>query len=315
MGLWRKQPRADGQHHVGILPEPVPHRQVDRKAMRGRQHAAPAPVTGDRSLQQLGQRAHLRTGVNRAATHHDQRLFRRPQQFCRRLHRVHIQRRAGGRGGQGSKIHRPAPCPDIHAAFERHRALAARAGGGQRRIDKAGRFMRRVDARGKFRHMPRHAQLVVQFVQMPKAAINLIGRNLPQQRQHRRIQSIGVEQRRRTVQKSRSRHHSKGLRSAGRQRRPQRHIGRRLLVPRVQHTQPVLCAVQRVKQRIIVQAGQAEDLGQAMVAQALHQGLACRHHLRHDYGFPGHMAPDHPGAGAPATVPAGRLSVNASDWK
>ena len=72
---------------------------------------------------------------------------------------------------------------------------------------------------------------------MAEPAADRRRRDLPDQRQHRRVHAVGGEQRRAGIQQARPRHHRIGLRLAGRQRRAQRHIGRALLVPGVDDAQ------------------------------------------------------------------------------
>ena len=70
-------------------------------------------------------------------------------------------------------------------------------------------------------------ELVVDLVQMPVPAVDREGRNLTGQRDHRRAHPIGGEQRRRSVQHTRSRHHCDRLRPAGHQRELGRACGDR----------------------------------------------------------------------------------------
>ncbi len=73
-------------------------------------------------------------------------------------------------------------------------------------------------------------------------------RDLPDQRQHRRVHAVGGEQRRAGVQQAGAGHHRIGLRFAGRQRRSQRHIGRALLMPGVDDPQGVAGALESIEQ-------------------------------------------------------------------
>ena len=65
-----------------------------------------------------------------------------------------------------------------------------------------------------------------------------------------------VHQRRRLVRRADARgHHGESLRLAGDQRGAERHVGRGLLVPRVDHPQPVAGFVRGVEQMVVVHAG------------------------------------------------------------
>ena len=97
--------------------------------------------------------------------------------------------------------------------------------------DEARGLRRRADAGGEIDQAGDDAGLVADLVQMAEPATDRRLRNLADQRQHRRVHSIGGQQRRRGIEQSRPRYHRIGLRLAGRKRGTERHIGRALLVP------------------------------------------------------------------------------------
>ena len=113
------------------------------------------------------------------------------------------------------------------------------------------------------------AELVMNLVQMAVALVDGERRDLSHQRNHRRAHAIGGQQRRRGIQQPRPGHHREGLRLPRHQRRPQCHIRRRLLMPRMNHAHAVagpLCGIEEV---IVVHAGQGIERIDAMPQQAL----------------------------------------------
>ena len=74
------------------------------------------------------------------------------------------------------------------------------------------------------------AGLVADLMQVAEAAADRGVRDLPDQRQHRRVHAIGGEQRGAGIEQARTRDDHIGLRLTGRQSRAQRHIGRALLM-------------------------------------------------------------------------------------
>ena len=72
-------------------------------------------------------------------------------------------------------------------------------------------------------------------------------------------------------------HHGEGRGLAGGLRVAQRHVGRGLLVPRVDHLQPVGVAREGVEQAVHLHAGQAEDGVDAVPQQGIDDGVAAGH--------------------------------------
>ncbi len=122
-----------------------------------------------------------------------------------------------------------------------------------------------------------NAGLVADLVQMTEAAADRRRRNLPDQRQHRRIHAIGGEQRRAGIEQARTRHHDISLRLAGRQSRAQRHIGGALLVAGVDDAQGVAGALEGVEQMVVVHARQRVDGVEPMREQTRDRGFAGGH--------------------------------------
>ena len=124
------------------------------------------------------------------------------------------------------------------------------------------------------------AGLVVDLVQVPKLAADVAIRDLPDQRQHRRVHRIRGQQCRACVEQARPRHHRESLRLAGRERGAQRHVSRALLVARVDGADAILRLEQRIEQMIVLHAGQRVDRVEPMRDEARNDRLG-RGHLRH----------------------------------
>ena len=108
---------------------------------------------------------------------------------------------------------------------------------------------------------------------MTVAAVDVGLGNLADQADHRGIHAVGGEQGRARVQHAGAGYDGEGLRPAGDQRRPQRHVGRRLLVAWMDHAQSVGGVVEGVEQRIVVQAGQGIDRVEAVQQEGFDGGF------------------------------------------
>ncbi len=107
--------------------------------------------------------------------------------------------------------------------------------------------------------MAHQAELIVDLVQVAVAAVDVGLRDLADQADHRCVHAVGGEQRGAGIEQAGTVHDAEGLWFSGRERRAQRHVGRRLLVSRMDHPQPVGCMIEGVEQRILMQAGQGID--------------------------------------------------------
>ena len=102
------------------------------------------------------------------------------------------------------------------------------------------------------------ADLVVQLVQMPMTAVDVDPRDLAYESHDRRMHRICGEQRGRGVEETWTRHHRAHLRPAGGERGSERHVCGRLLVTRMNHSEPPASFVEGVEQRIALQAGKGK---------------------------------------------------------
>ena len=101
-GERKLQPRADGEHHVGLGPERMAARQRVTERMALVEHALAAAIGDDRRGEALGQRAHLVGRLQRAAADEDHRAFGFRQQVRGALDRVLVERRLR-LGGQAAR--------------------------------------------------------------------------------------------------------------------------------------------------------------------------------------------------------------------
>jgi hypothetical protein len=108
---------------------------------------------------------------------------------------------------------------------------------------------------------------------MAVAAIDVGLRDLADQPNYRRIHAVGGEQRGAGIEQAGAGHDGEGLRLAGGERRAQRHVGRGLLVSRMNHTQAVGCMVEGVEQGIVMQAGQGVDRVEAVTQESFDRGF------------------------------------------
>ena len=275
-GERHEQPGADRQHRVGLAPQFAPERQRDAERIAAVEHAAATPIGQHGRLQQVGEQRHFGRGVLRAAAGDNQHALGFAEQLGGRAHFVLVDARLAFRQRR-RKRHRRALAPDIDGAFERGRTWPALPHRRDRLGDFCGRFGRAIDAGGMIDQPRDDAGLVADLVQLAGAAADGGRRNLADQRQHRRIHAIGVEQRGAGIEQAGSRHHRVSLRLAGRQSRAERHIGRALLVPGVDHAQSVAGAVEGVEQVVVMHARQRVDGIEPMRDQRGRRGLAGGH--------------------------------------
>ena len=268
-----EEARADGQHGVGVLPQAMAHRHVDGQTMRARHDAATAAVGADRRLEHLGEPDHLGAGVERTAAHHDDRPLGGAQDPGRGGDRFVVDRFGRQRQRLVGQRHLGALGPGVEGAFQRHRPRPARGGVPDRLADQGRRLLRAADALRPFGDVAHQAQLVVDLVQVAVAPVDVGLRDLADQADHRRVHAEGGEQRGAGVQQAGTGHHGEGLRLAGREGRAQRHVGRRLLVARMDHAQPICRVVESVEQRIVMQAGQGIDRVEAMAQEGFDRGF------------------------------------------
>ena len=125
------------------------------------------------------------------------------------------------------------------------------------------------------------AGLIVDLVQLPKLAADVAIRNLPDQRQHRRVHRVGGQQRGACVEQARPRHHGASLRLAGRERRTERHVGRALLMTCVNGPDAILRLEQCIEQMIVLHAGQRVDRVEPMGDEARNDRFGGGH-LHHE---------------------------------
>ena len=144
-------------------------------------------------------------------------------------------------------------------------------------VDEIAGLRRVLDARGPFGQMPQDAELIGDLVQDAKAAADLVGGNLAADAQHRRVCRIGGGECGGGVEQPRSRHYRIGTDLAAGAGIAEGHIGRTLLMTRMDHTQGLAGIVEGDEQRIVLHAGQGKDRIHPMAAQHLDQGTAARH--------------------------------------
>ena len=124
-------------------------------------------------------------------------------------------------------------------------------------FDAVGRVLRRLDSCGPLGQRAHDAELIGNFVQETESASDVLLRDLPDQRQHRRVAGMRCGECGRAVEKARAGNDGIDLRLAGRHRGAKRHIGGALLMPGVNDPDLVLHVIERVHQDVILHAGHA----------------------------------------------------------
>ena len=103
--------------------------------------------------------------------------------------------------------------------------------------------------------------------------------DLPDQRHHRGAHPIGRQQCGGGVQQSGARYDGEGLRPARDERRAERHVGRGLLMARVNHAEPIARPVRGIEQMIVVDAGHGVEGVDPVADQTLDRCLSRGHTL------------------------------------
>jgi hypothetical protein len=184
-------------------------------------------------LQQPRQIGDFGRRILRAAADNDQRPFGVGQALGSIVNLLLVDRLLRhGKNRRGCR-HRRAAAPNVDRAFKHRRTGAAHAHRAQGPRDERRGLRRRVDACEEIDQAGDDAGLVANLVQVAEPAADRGLRNLPDQREHGRVHSVGREQRGRGIEQAGSRHHGIDLRLAGRERGAERQIGCALLVPRV----------------------------------------------------------------------------------
>ncbi len=119
---------------------------------------------------------------------------------------------------------------------------------------------------------------------MAVALVDVGLRDLADQADHRRVHAVGGQQRGAGIQQAGAGHDGEGLRLAGGECGAQRHVGRRLLMARMDHAQAIGRVVEGVEQRIVMQAGQGVDRVEAMAQEGFDRGFGGGQ-TRHDDGL------------------------------
>ena len=266
------------EHRVGLAPQFAAERQRDAERIAAVEHAAAAPIGQHRRLQHAGELRHFGEASCAPPPQTISTRLGLAEQLRRRAHRVVVDRAARA-AAAAARSARPAPrLPQTSMAH------SSAAGPGRplaiARIalaTLARRLGRAVDARGMIDQPRDDAGLVADLVQMAEAAADGGRRDLPDQRQHRRVHAVGGEQRRAGIEQARPGHHRIGLRLAGRERRAQRHIGRALFVAGVDDAHAGRRRVEGVEQMVVVHAGQGVDGVEAVREQRRDRGFAGGH--------------------------------------
>ena len=271
------EPGAERDQQIGLRPQPVGRGDGQAERMAVIDDAAPAAERHDGRVDAFRQRADLGRGVQRTAADPQHRRLRLVQQLRQRgdpigigqrlrMARQRILRRDFGRGAELVPRH-----------LQRHRAGAA----GQHLLEgtrgQIGGLARVLDALGPFQQAAQRGELVRQFVQLAAAAADHHAGHLAGQAQHRRVHAPGGGERGGGVEHAGTRHHGIGGRAAGGAGVAERHVGRGLLVPRIDQAQAVGGAREGVEQTVGLHARQAEHGVDAVPQQAVDDGFSAGH--------------------------------------
>ena len=247
---------ADREHRIGFFPQLMPKRQRDAEGIAAVEHTASTPIGQHRSLQHVRQLRHFGRCILGAAAGDDENALGFAQELSRGAHGVVIDARRTRRRGQRDRSDLAAFAPNVDRAFERGGTGAALMHRRNRLGDFARCFRWTIDARRMIDQPRNDAGLIADLVQVAQALADRLGRDLADQRQHRRVHAVGGQQRGTGVQQAGARDHGIGLRLAGRERGAQCHIGRALLVAGMDDGKLVAGALEGVEQVVIVDAGQ-----------------------------------------------------------
>ena len=193
-----------------------------------------------------------------AAAHPDHRVFCTRHQLGKFCYFNGIDRRIGMRRQRLLRRDFAAHRELFPRHFQCHRPRPPRLHGLERAGHQIRRRRRMIDPLRPFQQRPQRRQLIRQFMQGPAQLADQMARHLPGQAQNPRIHPPGGSQSGGGVQHPRPRHHRIRRRLASGAGIPQRHVGRGLLMPRIDKAQAIGVLRECIEQPINLHAGQAE---------------------------------------------------------
>ena len=275
------EPRAHGQHRVRLGPQRVSRRQADSQRVAFVDDALRVEVRGGWRLQHLGHAQKLRAGIQRSGPGDDDRILRTAEHARRLPDCVRVGFHRFISAGGFKQRHLAFAFHHVRRHFQRHR----KRGPGMQLPERLRHQLRCVaaarNALGPFRKPLENAELVVNLVQHAPALVDVLRGHLPGQAQHPRVGGVGGGQRRAGIEHAGAGHHAEHAGPAGGGGVAQRHVGRALLVARVDHLDGALVLRQRVEQSVGLPARQPEHRVHPMRQHRAHQRLAPRHPLTH----------------------------------
>ena len=170
------------------------------------------------------------------------------------------------------------PRKDIHRYFKADRPWPARAERAERCGDVRRSVFRAVDTLRPFGEPFENSKLIGELVQIAKPLADGVTGNLTGQAKHVSAGAIGGPECTRRVQQSGSGYHGKGCRLAGSERGSERHVRRTLFVTSMYNVDLVASVEQRIKERIVLDTGQAVERLQAVVEQRSHHRVRSGFH-------------------------------------
>ena len=247
IGTSRRVPNATKQ--IGLRPKLVRRCDGEAERMPVIDDAASAAERHHRCVDAFSQRADLGRRMQRTATDPQHRRLRLVQQL----------RQCGDALGIGQRLRMSRQwilrgdfgrCPElVPRHFQRDRAGASRQHLLEGARGEIRGLARMLDALGPFQQAAQRGELVGQFVQLAAAAADHHAGHLAGQAQHRRIDAPGGGERGGGVEHAGTRHHGVGGGAAGRAGIAESHVGRGLLMARVDQAQAVGGAREKASNR------------------------------------------------------------------
>ena len=265
-----------------MLPQFRARRLGHRQRVAIVEDAAAHPVGDDRSPQGFRHRAQCIPGMQCAAADHDDRVLGGGEELRGLVH-------GAGVGSDGRHRRRGFDGLDVRLESEHvHRRLDRDGAGhaGPELVECVPHPLRRLrrvfDARGPLGESTQDRALIGDFVQQPVALADCGRGELSGDREHRRAGPPGGGERRGGVQDAGPGHDDIDADLRARLRITESHVCRRLLVAGVDDTNAVALVMQRVEQRVELDARKPEQGVDAVRDERAHDrpgGGHSRHHV------------------------------------
>ena len=237
---------------IDVLPQRMARREAVAERIARVDDPLARAVADHGCLDAGGEPRDFRARALRTAADQDDRPLGASQQLRCSLDRVEVERRRPAHGRRVVEGDLGARAPHIPAAFETHGPWRA-----AQELIEGGAALRRgilgpLDMPGPFRERPHDPELIRDLVQETDPLADELLVDLAGNGEDRRAERLGCRERGGRIEETGAWDHAVGLGFAGGERRPERHVGRRLLVAGVNGLQRAAGSDQSIEEIVVL---------------------------------------------------------------